>query len=124
MSFTPRAGRHGPRKPREPGEVLIGRPVLGDVRFSEGDHLKLVSVGVFEQLDVNPSAADQRVIAAGEREAAVHGPDVRPEGELMSARPAQYEGVGAPLGPGTRLRRVKDEHKGKVVREQDPLRPH
>lgn len=133
MSFTPWAGRHGPRKPREPGEVLIGRPVLGNVRFSEGDHLKLVSVGVFKELDVNPSAADQRVVAAGQREAAGHEPDVCPKGELMSACPAQYEGVGAgaPLGPGTRLNRpiysgIKDEHNGKVVHKQDPLplRPH
>lgn len=100
MSFTPGAGSHGPGEPREPGEVSVRRPVFGDIRLPEGDHLKTVSVGVSEHLDVDPSAAHRRVVAAGERLRAGDEVDVRPEGQLVSAGPAQYQGVGAGTGTG------------------------
>ncbi len=124
MSFTPRTGGHRPREPREPGEVFIRRPVLGNVRLPERDHLKPVSVGVFEQLDVNPSAPDQRVVAAGERQPAGDEVDVRPERQLVPARPAQDQGGGAGLPllrlGGTRLTGpvcsgMKQQHEGGVV---------
>lgn len=95
MSFTPRTCGHCPREAREPGEVFICRPVLGNVRFSKRNDLELVPVGVFEKLDVNPSASDQRVVAAGERQSAGDEVDIRPDRQLVSARPAQYQGVGA-----------------------------
>lgn len=126
MSFTPRTGGHGPREPGEPGEVFISRPVQRNVRFSERDHLKLVSVGVLQELDVNPSAPDRRVVAAGQRQSAGDEVHVRPGGQLVSARPAQNQGggAGAPLlGRGsTRLTGpvcsgVKQEHKGNVARD-------
>lgn len=79
MSVTPGTGGHGPGEPREPGEALVCRPMLSNVGFSERDHLKPVSVGVFKQLNVNPSTPEQRVVAAGERQPARHGADVRPE---------------------------------------------
>lgn len=123
MSFTPRTGGHRPWEPGEPGEVSICRPVLGNVSFSERYHLKLVSLGVFEQLDVNPSAPDKRVVAAGERQPAGDEVDVRPERQLVSARPAQDQGGGA--GPPllrlgcTRLTGpvcsgIKQEYKGDI----------
>lgn len=95
MSFTHGTGSHGPREPREPGEVSVCRPVLGDIRLSERHHLKPVSVGVFQHLDVDPPAADRRVVTAGERQRAGNKVNVRPEGQLVSARPAQDQRVGA-----------------------------
>lgn len=89
MSSTPGTGGHGPREAREPGEVFVCRPVLGNGRFSESNDLELVSVRVFEKLDVNASASDQRVVAAGERHSAGDEVDVRPDRQLVSARPAQ-----------------------------------
>lgn len=88
MSFTPGAGSYGPGEPREPGEVSVCRPVLGYICVSERDHLKLVSVGVFEELDVDPSPADRRVVAAGKCKRAGNKDNVRPEGQVVSARPA------------------------------------
>lgn len=129
MSFTPRTGGHRPREPREPGEVFISRPVLGNVSFSERNHLKLVSVGVFEKLDGNPPAFAQRVVAAGERQPAGDEVDVRPVRQLVSARPAQYQGGGA--GPpllrhgSTRLTGlvcggIKQKYKGNILHNQPP----
>lgn len=124
MSFTPRTGGHSPREPGEPGKVLIGRPVLGNVSFSERDLLKLVSMGVFEKLNVNPSAPDQCVVPAGERQSAVNVVDVRPERQLVSTRPAQYQsgGAGVPLlrHGNTRLTGlvcsgIKQENKGNIL---------
>ncbi|KAF3851447.1 hypothetical protein F7725_013219 [Dissostichus mawsoni] len=71
----------------------------------------MVSVGVFKKLDVNPSAPDRRIVADGERHPALNIVDVRPVRELVSARPAQYQGcggaaAGAPFllsGSSTRL---------------------
>lgn len=99
MSLTAWTGGHRPREARKPGEVFISRPVLGNISLSECDHLKLVSVGVFEKLDVDPPAPDQRVVAAGERQPAVNEVNVAPGRQLVSARPAQNEagGAGAPL---------------------------
>lgn len=125
MSLTPRTSGHRPCEPREPGEVFICRPVLGNVRFPEGNHLKLVSVGVFEKLDVNPSAPDRRVVAAGERQLAGDEVDVRADRQLVPARPAQYQGGGAAGRP--LLRRsstplnwlvrggIKQQHKGNIL---------
>lgn len=89
MCSTPGTGGHGPREAREPGEVFVCRPVLGNVCFSESSDLELVAVGVFEKLDVNPPASDQRVVAAGERQSAGDEVDVRPDRQLVSARSAQ-----------------------------------
>lgn len=55
MIFTPRAGSYGPREPGVPGEVAVGRPMLNNVRFFKHHHLELESVGVLEELDVDPS---------------------------------------------------------------------
>ena len=88
MSFTPGAGSYGPGESREPREVSICWPVLGNVSFSKRDHLKLVSVGIFEKLNINPSATDQRVVAAGERQPAGKEVDVGPERQLVSTGPA------------------------------------
>lgn len=126
MSVTSGTGGHGPREPREPGEVFVRRPVRSDVRPPECDHLELVSVRVFEELHVHPSTPKQRVVAAGERESAGHEAEVRPDRQLVPARPAQNLGVGAGTGlpslttPGGGARLsgpvvrggVKQEHKG------------
>lgn len=107
MSFTPGTGGHGPRETREPGEVFICRPVLNHIGFSERDHLELVSVGVFKELNVNPAAADRGVVSAGQSQAAGHREDVRPVRQLVSARPAQDQAGGTAalvrLGISTRL---------------------
>lgn len=138
MSITPGTGGHGPREPGEPGEVFVRRPVLGNVRPPERDHLEPVSVGVLQELHVNPSAPDQRVVAAGERQPAGDEADVGAERQLVSARPAQNEGVGA--GPPLLARLTgpvwvkQQQHKGDVAhrdppqllheRPQAPLQPH
>lgn len=96
MSFTSWTGGHRPCEPREPGEAFICRPVLGSVSFSERNHFKLVSVWVFEKLDVNPSAPDQRVVAAGQRQSAGEKVNIRPLRQLVPAHPAQNQGGGAP----------------------------
>lgn len=70
MSVTPRAGGYRPGEAREPGKTLICRPVLRNVGFSERYHFELVPVGVFKELDVNSSATDHRVVAAGKRQPA------------------------------------------------------
>lgn len=100
MSVTPGTGGHRPRETREPGEAFICRPVQARVGFSKRDYFELVSVWVFEELDVNPSAPDPCVVAAGERQPTRVKVNVRPVCQLMSARPAQYQGgrAGVPLG--------------------------
>lgn len=124
MSITPRTGGHRPREPREPREVFICRPVLGNVRFSECYHLKLVSVGVFEKLDVNPSAPKKRAVAAGERKPAGNEVYVCSDRQLVSARPAQYQGVSAGSHllrrggtgfPGPVCNGIKEEDKGNIL---------
>lgn len=77
MSFTARAGCYRPGEPREPGEAFVSRPVLRNVGFSESYNFELVSVGVFKELDINPSAPDYCVVAAGESQSAGNEVDVR-----------------------------------------------
>lgn len=120
MSVTSRTGGHRPREPREPGEVSISRPVLGNISFPERNHLKLVSVGVFEKLDVNPSASDRRVVAAVERKSTGNEVNIRPGCQLVSARPAQYQcGRAGSRHIGTRLTGlvcsgIKQEYKRNI----------
>lgn len=77
MSVTSRAGSYRPGEPREPGEAFICRPVLLNVGFSESYNFKLVSMGVFKELDVNPSATDHCVVAADESQSAGNEVNVR-----------------------------------------------
>lgn len=101
MSLTPGTGGHRPRKTREPGETIICRPVQGRVGPSKCDYFELVSVWVFEELDINPSAPDPCVVAAVERQPTRVKVNVRPVCQLMSASPAQYQGSGAAVPLGT-----------------------
>lgn len=80
MSATARAGCYRPGEPREPGEAFICRPVLRNVGFSESYDFELVSVGVFEELHVDPSAPDHGVVAAGQSQAAGDEVNVRAPG--------------------------------------------
>lgn len=77
MSVTSRAGRYCPGEPREPGEAFICRPVLLNVGFFESYYFELVSMGVLKELNVNPSATDHCVVAAGERQSAGNVVNVR-----------------------------------------------
>lgn len=77
MSGTSRAGSYRPGEPREPGEAFICRPVPLNVGFFEGYYFELVSMGVLKELDVNPSATDHCVVAAGERQPAGNVVNVR-----------------------------------------------
>lgn len=129
MAFTPGTGGHGPREPREPRKAFVCRPVMGNISFSECDHFELVPVGVLEKLDVDPPASDQRVVAAGERQPAGDEVDVRAESQLVSASPAQDQGVGADTtfhssrSSSTRLTGlvcggIQQDYKGDVVHRQ------
>lgn len=94
--------------------------MLGNVRFSERNHLKPVSVRVLKKLDMNRAAAEQRVVAAGKSQSAGDEVDVRPSSQLMSAGPAEQQRVGA-AGPGSTRHtgpvhsRIKQQYKGNIL---------
>lgn len=77
MSVASRAGSYHPGESREPGEAFICRPVLLNVGFFESYYFELVSMGVLKELDINPSATDHCVVAAGERQ---------PAGDVVNVR--------------------------------------
>lgn len=124
MSFTPGTRGHGPGEAREPGEVLVSRPVLANVRFPKRHDLEPVPVRVLEELHVNPSASEQRVVAAGQRQSAGDEVDVRADSHLVSARPAQYQGVGAAAPCLLRRGGTKEETNGDVMHHKRSQLPH
>ena len=88
MCFTPRASGHRPGVPRVPGEALVRRPVLGDGRLPECYDFEAVPLGVLEKLHVHTLLADQRVVAARQRQVAGDMVYVCRVRQLVSACPA------------------------------------
>lgn len=101
MTVTPWTGGHRPRETREPGEATVCRPVQPRIGPLKRDHLELVPVRVFQQLDVNPAPSELRAVAAAEREPTRVEPDVRAARQLVPAGATQYQGgcwAAVPLG--------------------------
>lgn len=123
--MTTGTGGHAPREVPVPGEVFLRGPVRSDVRPPEGEHLEAVAPGVLQQLHGDPPPPEQRLVAGGERQPARHEVDVRPGGQLVSARPAQDQGVAAHRArrPGLEEGGTQQQCRGEAVHGGHPLPP-